>query len=63
MNTFPEIMEKLKEKDQLEIVELLHISSDELVEMFSDKIDDYYDKIVIEVDDTENDEEFPADGF
>jgi len=63
MNTFPEIMEKLKEKDQLEIVELLHISSDELVEMFSDKIDDYYDEIVIEVDDTENDEEFPADGF
>jgi len=60
MNTYatlPELMEHLMEKDQLELIELLSITSEEIVNRFDDRIEDLYDKLVEETDDSDEDEE------
>jgi len=44
-----EIKERLKELDEITLLELLDITSEDLVEMFSDKIEDNADKLEKEV--------------
>jgi hypothetical protein len=44
-----EIKERLKALDEVTLLELLEISSEDLVEMFSDKIEDNVDKLEKEV--------------
>ncbi len=49
MWTILELKEKLAEQyDEISILELLEINSFDLVEAFSDKIEDKYDKLVSE---------------
>jgi hypothetical protein len=44
-----EIKERLKELDEITLLELLEISSEEIVQMFSDKIEEHSDKLEQEV--------------
>ena len=55
MNTLPELVERLKEKDQLEIIDLLHITVEELLERFDDKIEDMFE--ILSEDLNDEDEE------
>jgi len=43
--SFLELVEQLKQEDEVMLLELLDIRSDELVEVFIDKIKDKVDKI------------------
>ncbi len=44
-----EIKERLTELDEVTLLELLNINSEEIVEMFSDRIEDNADKLEKEV--------------
>jgi len=48
--TLVEIKERLKQIPELDLLELLEISSEELVERFSDVIEDKADKLEQEVE-------------
>lgn len=48
---FPELQEKLKQLDEITILEILDISAEELIERFYDKIEDRFDKLEIEFED------------
>lgn len=52
MLTLEELKEKIAEQTgEVDILELLNINSFDLVEMFSDRIEDNYDKLLKEYDD------------
>ena len=48
--TLLELQERLKRLDELSLLELLNITSEEIVEMFIDRIEDNFDQLVDEVD-------------
>jgi hypothetical protein len=48
--TLKELQERLKRLDELSLLELLDITSEEIVEMFVDKIEDNFDRLMNEVD-------------
>jgi hypothetical protein len=48
--TFQELCEDLKKFDETTLLELLDISSDELVEKFQDKIEENLDRLLKETD-------------
>lgn len=48
--TLKELQERLKRLDELSLLELLDITSEEIVEMFVDKIEDNFDRLLNEVD-------------
>lgn len=48
--TLKELQERLKRLDELSLLELLDITSEEIVEMFIDKIEDNFDRLMNEVD-------------
>ena len=48
--TIPEIKERLKQLPELDLLELLEITSEELVERFSDLIEDKADTLEREVE-------------
>ena len=45
MRTLDEIKEKLKQLDQTDLLELLQISSEELIDRFEDKVEENVDKL------------------
>jgi hypothetical protein len=49
--TITELFEKLKELDEITLMELLEIDSGMLVERFKDEIDDNYEKLLEAVED------------
>lgn len=50
--TLEELKEKLADRlDEITLLELLGITSYDLVERFSDVIEDHYDKLMKEIDD------------
>lgn len=49
--TLPELMEKLAQLDELTILELLDISSEELVEFLADQVEEKYDDLIEYFDD------------
>ena len=51
--TFSEVLMWLKRVDEVSLLELLEISSEDLVDRFGDKIEEKYDQLVIEVEDEE----------
>ncbi len=51
--TFVELSEKLKRFDEVYLLEILGITSDEIVERFQDTIDERYDQLLKEVEDSE----------
>lgn len=55
--TFVELKQKLKLQDVNDLVEILHIESDELVERFDDKIEEYFDDLSDELDGEEESDE------
>ena len=55
--TLLELQERLKRLDELSLLELLNITSEEIVEMFIDRIEDNFDQLVDEVDYDGEDEE------
>jgi hypothetical protein len=48
--TLQELKERLKRLDELSLLELLDVTSEEIVEMFVDRIEDNYDRLLEEVD-------------
>jgi hypothetical protein len=46
--TLTELQEKLKEVDEITLMELLNVSSEDLVERFVDVIEDKFDTLVQE---------------
>lgn len=53
--TLPELRERLKRLDEISLLELLDISSEDLVESYSDIIENNYLQLLKEVDWEEND--------
>jgi len=49
--TLPEIMEHMKAIDEVTLLEVLEISSEEIVDRFSDRIEEQYDKFNQEFED------------
>lgn len=48
--TLQELKERLKRLDELSLLELLDVTSEEIVEMFVDRIEDNFDRLMSEVD-------------
>lgn len=48
--TLREILERLKSLDEVELCDILGLSSEDIVERFADIIEDKMDKLEIEVD-------------
>lgn len=49
--THHELCEELENIEETELLELLNINSKEIVEKFQDKIEDNFDKLLLEVND------------
>jgi hypothetical protein len=49
--TLRDIMERMSKLDEITLLEVLNISSEELVERFADKIEDKFDELEIDLDD------------
>jgi hypothetical protein len=45
-------MERMSKLDEITLLEVLNISSEEIVERFADKIEDKFDELEIDLDDT-----------
>jgi len=60
MLTLREIQEKLKRYDEVSLLEVLDISSEDIVEKFLERIEERYDELLLEldeyVDEDDNDE-------
>jgi len=55
--TILDLFEKLKRLDEISLLEILNITSEELVDRFEDRIEAMFDQLVDEIDDTEEEEE------
>jgi hypothetical protein len=55
MLTLRDLMERLKQQSELDLLETLDISSEDLVERFADKIEDRYESLNDELQDEEED--------
>ena len=54
--TFSELCEELKRIDETTLLELLEISSEEIVDKFEDRIEDRLDKLLYNIDSNEIEE-------
>jgi hypothetical protein len=52
--TINELFDRLKELDELSILEILNISSEELVQRFQDEIEYRFDNLVTKFEDEDN---------
>ncbi len=57
MLTLPELFDRLKQVDEVDLLELLDVSSEELVDRFQDIIEERYELIYPQFDEEANDEE------
>lgn len=55
--TILDLFEKLKRLDEISLMEILGITSEELVDRFEDRIEAMFDQLVDEIDDTKEEEE------
>ena len=55
--TILDLFDKLKRLDEISLMEILGITTEELVDRFEDRIEAMFDQLVDEIDDTEEDEE------
>jgi ribosome assembly protein YihI (activator of Der GTPase) len=55
--TILDLFEKLKRLDEISLMEILGITSEELVDRFEDRIEAMFDQLVDELDDTKEEEE------
>lgn len=54
--TLPEMSERLSDIDVITLIELLSITSQDIVERFQDYIEDSYDMLLFEIEGTDTDE-------
>jgi hypothetical protein len=54
--TLPEMSERLSDIDVITLIELLNITSQDIVERFQDYIEDSYDMLLFEIEGTDTDE-------
>ena len=54
--TIPDIKEKLKLLDEITLLEMLNVNSEELIERFSDIVEDRADELEEEIKDDENEQ-------
>lgn len=54
--TLPEMSERLSDIDAITLIELLNITSQDIVERFQDYIEDSYDMLLFEIEGTDTDE-------
>lgn len=52
--TINELFDRLKELDELSILEILNISSEEIVQRFQDEIEERFDNLVTKFEDEDN---------
>lgn len=52
--TLHELCEKLKQLDEISVLELLNISTEELIEKFQDEIEERYDNLTEQFEDEDN---------
>lgn len=52
--TLHELCEKLKQLDEISVLELLNISTEELIEKFQDEIEERYDNLIEQFEDEDN---------
>ena len=55
--TILDLFEKLKRLDEISLLEILNITTEELVDRFEDRIEAMFDQLVDELDDTKEEEE------
>jgi hypothetical protein len=55
--TILDLFDKLKRLDEISLLEILNITTEELVDRFEDRIEAMFDQLVDEIDDTEEEEE------
>ena len=53
MLTFIDVCDRLKQQDEISILEILEITSDELVERFKDRIEENYDELAEDLGDVD----------
>jgi len=51
MLTFIDVCDRLKQQDEISILEILEINSDELVDRFKDKIEENYEELADDLGD------------
>lgn len=49
--TLRDIMERMAKLDEITLLEVLNISSEEIIERFADKIEDKFEELEIDLDD------------
>ena len=49
--TLRDIMERMGKLDEITLLEVLNISSEEIIERFADKIEDKFEELEIDLDD------------
>ena len=49
--TLRDIMERMTKLDEITLLEVLNISSEEIIERFADKIEDKFEELEIDLDD------------
>ena len=52
-NTFADVLERLKRETEVDLLEILDLSSEELVDLLQDTIEDKLDKILLHYEDSE----------
>jgi hypothetical protein len=55
MLTLQDLIEKLKQIDEISLLEILEITSEDITNRFEDYIEDKYDQLVSEFEDQESD--------
>ena len=61
MKTLADVINHLKRIDEISLLEVLNISSEDLVDRFVDKIEENYDKLAEDFE--EEQEDFQSEGF
>lgn len=46
MNLQPELIEKLKSLDEVTLLELLELTTEDLIDAFADRIEDHYNRVI-----------------
>jgi hypothetical protein len=49
--TLRDVMERMGKLDEITLLEVLNISSEEIIERFADKIEDKFEELEIDLDD------------
>lgn len=56
IQTLNELMDRLRQQEETYLVELLNLRSSEIVDRFTDRIEDFYDELCAELEELTDDE-------